>query len=187
MPPRRIPSAYPVIRIAASLHFAASAGVKGSPGTRRMEITVLLPAPSLSVPRLIGPSLEASPSFHPRLTSIRGNLASSTIFDARRFGFLRVNGSFEIAAIHSLESLNATGVMLRWPMLLSCGTSRHSAIVSPGEKLLTLLASPFADTIMNTHSWPTWVGFHLNGPTISSAPLFGATFGAESCAVDIGV
>ena len=71
-------------------------------------------------------------------------------------------------------------------MLLSWGTRRHSGIVSPAEKLLTLLASPFAETIMNMHSWPTWVGFHLNGPTISSTVLFGATSAAASCAVAIG-
>src|SRR5215471_10459651 len=151
-----------------------------------MEICVPLPAGSLSVPLLITPSGVESSSDHLRVTSTRGSVTSSVIFAAFWLGFASVNGSFEISCIHSLEFLNETGVTFRCPMLLSCGTSRHSGIVSPGEKLLTLLASPFADTIMNMHSWPTWVGFHLNGPTIRSCVLFGATFGAASCGVDIG-
>src|SRR5262249_55510869 len=96
-------------------------------------------------------------------------------------------GSFEIASSHCLMFTNATGVTFRWPMLLSCGTSRHSGIVSPGEKLLTLLGSAAAATIMNMHSWPTWVGVQVNGPTMISALLFGGTFGAASWAVVIGI
>src|SRR5262245_19116314 len=113
-------------------------------------------------------------------------VGSRTILAASRKGFLSVNDSADSSLSQSLLFLKGTGVTFRWPMLLSCGTSRHSGYVSPPDRLLTLLGSPLAVTIMNMHSWPTCVGFHLNGPTVSSAALFVATFGAASCAVVIG-
>src|ERR1700730_8902267 len=72
-------------------------------------------------------------------------------------------------------------------MLLSWGTRRHSGMESPAAMLLTLLASPFAETTMNMHSWPTCDGVHENGPTVISAALLAGTSAPTSCAVVIGI
>src|SRR5262249_19783890 len=79
----------------------------------------------------------------------------------------------------------ATGNILRQPILLSFGTSRHSGIESPAAILLMLLGSPADETTMNRHSWPT-VGTHSNGPTVIAPALFAGTFGPASCVVVIG-
>ncbi|MFD2816512.1 hypothetical protein ACFSYD_22275 [Paracoccus aerius] len=47
-----------------------------------------------------------------------------------------------------------TTLTLRWAMLLSWGTSRHSWIVSVGEKLSILLGSPAAVAMISRQSWP---------------------------------
>src|SRR5678815_6065150 len=82
----------------------------------------------------------------------------------------------------------ATGQTFRCPMLLSNGTTRHSGVgpVALGKKVAgsILLRSAAELTSMNMHSCPTFIGFHLNGPTITS-PAAGilATF---NCGVSIG-
>src|ERR1035437_7166365 len=80
----------------------------------------------------------------------------------------------------------ATGKTLRWPMLLSLGTSRHSGMESPAVMLPMLLASPLDDTTMNMHSWPIADGTHWNGPTVISALLLGGTLAAGSGAGVMG-
>ena len=45
-----------------------------------------------------------------------------------------------------------TGITLRWPTLLSLGTSRHSGTVSPAVKLSTFDASPSAVTTISMQS-----------------------------------
>src|SRR6266850_7369872 len=72
-------------------------------------------------------------------------------------------------------------------MLLSFGTRRHSAIVSPAVKLSMLLGSPSADAIIIRQSWPKAfvIGVQVNGPTIFSSVLFGASVPAAISAVVI--
>src|SRR5262245_57071569 len=71
-------------------------------------------------------------------------------------------------------------------MLLSCGTSRHSGIDSPGERLLTLLGSAGDETIISRLSWPSHDGIHSNGPTTTCFVSCGGTSGAFRLAVSIG-
>src|SRR5215467_6845801 len=63
----------------------------------------------------------------------------------------------------------ATGATLRWPMLLSNGTSRQCGVgpVAQGrpEAASALLRSPVAETLMSMHSCPISEGVHWNGPT----------------------
>ena len=72
-------------------------------------------------------------------------------------------------------------------MLLSFGTSRHSGMESPALMWATFESSPVALTIMNMHSWPTWVGVHANGPTITSPEVLAGTLAAGRDAVVIGI
>src|SRR5262249_34852312 len=104
-----------------------------------------------------------------------------------RCGFLiRILAPSSVASRPLMLPPPATGNTLRQPMLLSFGTRRHSGIDSPGARLLTLLGSPFADATMNRHSCPGTVGIQMNEPPVVPPVLFAGTFGAASCAVDIG-
>src|SRR5271169_2886784 len=96
----------------------------------------------------LGPSGNAAPpgflnsSLQPLSARKDGSVALTVMFARAAPGFFRRMG---ILLNDSLSPVNppppATGATLRWPMLLSLGTSLHSGIESPGAMLLALLAS----------------------------------------------
>src|SRR5262245_42331053 len=182
MPPTMMPLAFASMRIAGLFSLARSAAVNGSPGTSFIVIGMVFPGPSFGV----APPSFVNSSFHLRLVSVFGSFGFSSILAETRSGFLSVKRSSENALIRSSILKNAIGVTFRWPMLLSYGTSRHSGIVSPADRLLTLLGSPVAETTMNMHWCPIADGVHLNGPTMISSALLAGTAGADSWGVVIG-
>src|SRR5262245_62928347 len=138
-----------------------------------------------------GSSVNASaPGFanaihQPRLSS-KGGRAALTVMRARLVkGFLSWKLIRSKLFVSRLAVLLGTGWTLRWPILLSFGTSRQSGIESPTVKLSTLLGSPAAEATMSMHSCPTCEGTHSNGPTRISVAELDGTFAAASCGVVI--
>src|SRR5579871_3373536 len=167
----------------APFSLVTSAAVNSLPGLSRSVTGLLSPDFSVKAP---APGL-SNTALQPALVRNAGSTACTTVLASSRCGFLiRILAPSSVATRPLSPPPPATGNMLRQPMLLSFGTSRHSGIDSPAAMLLTLLWSPAADATMNRHSCPSTVGVHSNGPTVMTPPLFAGTFGALSCVVVIG-